>query len=520
MQKVLDCVGNKMNDRLLKQSFLYTFILGLAAHAYCFLNLSISHDSLRAFYIAAKWPKASLGRIFYPAYITLTRGKIVVPWLIGVLALFWISIAVYLIARMFEMERRVFVLLIAGIFVTNPSIYATAATYLHDLDANSLAILLAVVSVWFWDKAVNRSDVRKKACFLGLGAVLLSFALGIYQSYISVAITLIMLISLKNLLSGWKTEKVFVNGLAGVGMLAATAVLYLSEVKIFTKFTGISVLDNDSYNGLGNMSQVLSGNVFAKIMDTYKSFLQAFKNLIITSEPVNLILAVQCVLVLGTVVIALLGLKKLDWKGRGLFVLLGVVLPFGMNVSSFLSNGMYHVLMQYAVWFVYLLGLLFVCWIAKEKNIPEALKKWLGIAMLVCISLTIVENIQTANTIYVKKNLEFQSTLSYMTRVADRMEEAEDYIPGETPVAFIGEYAVGNSMNGFEKYEVITGVEYHSPITFYDTYKDFFRYVLGRQISLEDADSFLSREEVEHMTVFPKEGSIEMIDGTLVVKLQ
>ena len=31
--------------------------------------------------------------------------------------------------------------------MTNPSIYATAATYLHDLDANSLAILLAVVLV-------------------------------------------------------------------------------------------------------------------------------------------------------------------------------------------------------------------------------------------------------------------------------------------------------------------------------------------------------------------------------------
>ena len=52
MQKILDQVGNKINDRRLKQSFFYTFLFGLAAHAYCFLNLTISHDSLRAFYIA------------------------------------------------------------------------------------------------------------------------------------------------------------------------------------------------------------------------------------------------------------------------------------------------------------------------------------------------------------------------------------------------------------------------------------------------------------------------------------
>ena len=75
-------------------------------------------------------------------------------------------------------------------------------------------------------------------------------------------------------------------------------------------------------------------------------------------------------------------------------------------------------------------------------------------------------------------------------------------------------------MNGFEKYEVITGVEYHSPITFYDTYKDYFRYILGRPIVLEDANGFEQDERVLEMPVFPKEGSIVMIDGTLVVKLQ
>lgn len=155
-----------------------------------------------------------------------------------------------------------------------------------------------------------------------------------------------------------------------------------------------------------------------------------------------------------------------------------------------------------------------------EKNISEKIRKIVGIAVLVCVSLLIFENIQTANTIYIKKDLESQAALSYMTRVADRMEEQEEYIPGETPVVFIGEYAVGESLNGFEKYEVITGVEYHSPITFYDTYKDYFRYELGRPISLEDADAFENNQQVIEMPVFPKEGSVTMIDSTLVVKLK
>ena len=55
----------KNNDSL-KKSFLYTFILGLIAHGYCFLNLTVSHDSLNDFYAASQWQKASMGRIFYP----------------------------------------------------------------------------------------------------------------------------------------------------------------------------------------------------------------------------------------------------------------------------------------------------------------------------------------------------------------------------------------------------------------------------------------------------------------------
>lgn len=520
MQKILDSVGNKMNDKLLKQSFFYTYLLGLAAHAYCFLNLTVSHDSLRAFYIAGKYPKASLGRIFYAAYITLTRGKIVLPWLIGVLGLFWLSIAVYLIARMFQMEKRVMVLLIAGICVTNPSLYATAATYIHDFDANGFAILLSVITVFLWERAMTASNGKKRVVLLGAAALLMSLALGIYQSYVSVAITLIMLVSVKNLLNRKKSMDILVQGLWAVGMLGVTAGLYLMEVKIFSHFTGVAILNNESYNGLGNMSDVLSGNVLLKIADTYQSFVTPFKNLILTSEPQNLILAAMAVLLMCTAAVLVTGFIKTDWLGKLLFVLLGLFMPFGMNVSSFLSNGMYHVLMQYAVWFVYLLALAAIWWFSLEKNVSDKLKKVLGTAVCVCIAIIIAENIQTANTIYVKKNLEAQATLSYMTRVAERMEEEEEYIPGETPVVFIGEYAVGASMTGFEKYEVITGVEYHSPITFYDTYKDYFRYMLGRPISLEDAGALESDERVDQMPVFPKEGSVVMLDGTLVVKLQ
>lgn len=511
---------NEQNMKLLKQSFLYTFLLGLAAHGYCFLNLLICHDSLNSFSIASQWPKGRLGRFFYVFYITLTRGKIVLPWMIGLLALCWFALAVYLLIRLLKLEHPGYIFLTAGICVTNPSVYATAATYLHDLDANAFALFLSVSAAYLWNLAGSEKNMKKKITFLGIAAVILSVSLGIYQSYISVAITLMMLVSMKRLLNKENSRNVLTEGFWGIGTLAVTAGLYLMELKIFAHYTGITALNNDNYNSLGNMSSAFSGNVFEKILNTYRSFLDAFKNMIVVSDPEKMFLVVLGIFALCVGMMALLGLKNMDWSGRAIFALLAVLMPFGMNVSSFLSNGMFHVLMQYAVWFVYLLALILLFWIQKEEKISEKIKRIFGIAIMLCMVVTITENIQVSNTIYVKKDLEAQSTLSYMTRVAEKMEEQEAYIPGETPVVFVGECVIGVKRAGFEKYEIITGAEYLSPITYESTYRRYFRHILGRPIDVMEGSELKNDDRVLEMPSFPKEDSIQMIDGTLVVKLQ
>ena len=54
------------------------------------------------------------------------------------------------------------------------------------------------------------------------------------------------------------------------------------------------------------------------------------------------------------------------------------------------------------------------------------------------LSVFFLSSIVLSNQLYLKKNIEFQSTLSLMTRVIDRMERTLDYVPGQTPVAFAG----------------------------------------------------------------------------------
>ena len=195
-------------------------------------------------------------------------------------------------------------------------------------------------------------------------------------------------------------------------------------------------------------------------------------------------------------------------------------MPLGMNVSYVLSGEMVHDVMRYAFWLVYLLAAILILWFNIKNNISKAVRLTINGLVACCMAIIIMGNIQTSNTIYLKKDLEYQATFSYMTRVADSMEEHAEYIPGETPVVFIGEGAIGRTMPGFEKFENITGVENQSPITFYNTYKAYFKYVLGRPISLMDTDEMECDERVLQMPAYPKEGSIEMIDEILVVKLK
>lgn len=516
---MIERLKSKIDYTILKQSFIYTYLWGMITHVFIFVNLTISHDSLDEFYSSEQWAKANLGRFFYSIYITFTRGRFVIPWLIGILALCWIALSVYLILRMFRIEKKSLIMLITGICVTNPTVYALAATYIHDLDADMFALLLSVGAAFLWSEAIKTEKRKMQAALLGAGAILLSVSMGIYQSYMSVTITLIIFVSIQRLFERENPVEILLQGIWGIGMLAVSAVLYFIEAKIFSYISGIDILGRDSYNGLGNMSEMFSGNVLEKISGVYESFFTALENVVLTSYPAKVFWIVPAVLGICTVGMLILGIKKIDLKSKILLVLLIIIMPFGMNISYFLSNGEIHVLMQYAVWFVWLLAAIMIPFLEKEQSIHRIVRSGVIYTVMGCVLLIAAENVQTANTVYVKKELEYQSTLAYMTRVADEMEEQEGYVPGVTPVLFVGKN-VGEYRDGFERYNLITGASIAGPITYYDTYTAYFEYVLGRPIVSIENDDLKYGSEVYTMPAYPQPGSIRMVEGTMVVKMR
>src|SRR5699024_10970350 len=116
------------------------------------------------------------------------------------------------------------------------------------------------------------------------------------------------------------------------------------------------------------------------------------------------------------------------------------LLPFALNISFFFSKGVQHRLMIYALALVYLMAMQF------EERAGSAAGKTEGrggkavrCAIAAALSVLLFSNTIYANTVYLKKTLETESFDMLMTRVLDRVEQVEGYVPGETPVAILGE---------------------------------------------------------------------------------
>ena len=128
-----------------------------------------------------------------------------------------------------------------------------------------------------------------------------------------------------------------------------------------------------------------------------------------------------------------------------------------------------------------------------------------------------------------KKDLEQTACLALMSRVMTRIEAQPDYVPGETPLVFVGvSHLLNEKLPGFEAYYDIAGAEYPSPLVksdasyFYNGYAAYLRYILNSSAVAADADTWIRLHRdprVLAMPTYPEDGCVQTLDGVMVVRL-
>lgn len=176
--------------------------------------------------------------------------------------------------------------------------------------------------------------------------------------------------------------------------------------------------------------------------------------------------------------------------------------------------------MIYALWLSYIP---IVKLISRENNVEIAFgRKIEHITVMALIGFIIVANIQTANTVYLKKDVERQATISRVTSMIEMIEQQENYVYGEIPVALLG-YPLDNEelMLAEGNIRTLTGSGSVNQITYYGVWQSYLINVLNYKMNLcqeEQIYELWDHPEVMEMPCFPNNSSIKMINGIVVVK--
>ncbi len=511
MNEKLELIRDKFytNRKTLCLCIISAFVFGLIAHGYMFFNNSISHDSLNEFLATGRVSdhRIELGRIFVPLYRAYIGGIITAPWLMGTISLLCISASAFLISKIFKFKSEFLLVVTTGILTVNKTIIALLGTYIHDADCDMIALMLAVLSVylllkfklgWVW------------------GIIPLVITLGLYQSYISVAITLVLMACILKLLRDSKFKDVLCLLVKGGAMVLISALIYLGLILVTPYITGVEMVSNE-YNSLNAVFALTFKELIFTVFQTYTSvILTLFRPFVYNLKLLNALFLLIYALILLVPAGVVLIKRKLKGLELLMAVLLVLLLPLAMDFSRILAANMSHELMHYAIWigYIFALAVLFEFGDISVKTL-----------LAVCVLITLFFNIRTANQLYVAKDLAYDSNLSLMTRVMDRLENNADYVSGESFVAIIGEpdYLIEIAehssiphIKGFWNTTSVLGIAWS------EYYESYFKNVLNVPVALVDnegTEKLRNDERVLNMPCFPREESIQVIDNVFVVKM-
>ena len=492
----------------LKTSMLAVLLLGLMAHGMQFLSLAPTHDYLFSFFEKeGEYVNAlELGRYLQPVFRAVTGTAAAAPWSIGLISLGLIGLAVYGTAQMFEIRNQAAIWLLAGLMVTNQAVTATAGTYMTYLGPFCLSLTLSVFAALCW----KQFRETRKISHLAVGALLAAASAGLYQAYLFVTMTWILLDSLRGILKDRTARQVILDGLAGLAMVLVGVGIYFALLTPVTALTGVALKQGD-YNSVSNVWQGGS-SMISGLIRCYRHFILGFATEFasVLSRPVMAAVHLTLFLLTGGMLAMHCRREKKSAGAIVLALLMLAALPLA-SLGIVIINGEMHDLMKYALCGVYLLPLM-------GLQLTEKPGKGLAALVAALMAVLIFSNIQTANVLYTEKQLEFDGTFSLMTNVLGEIEKVEGYEPGVTRVLFLGyPQDVTVKLPYKDQVEHITGGEVRSAITHPTKYGYFFRNILQRDVNVIMEEDF--RMELPPMPQYPQKGSIQMVDGIVVVNL-
>lgn len=486
----------------------------LMAHLYSWTNGMFNHDSLLIYQNDVGW-QASLGRYLNPLYV-LIRGRETAPLTIGIVSTLCLVASVVLVLHVLDIRSDLGVFIVAVALTTNSTVTLSSASFLYMLDVFCLSLLCAVFAVWV-------SKQGDRGWLIAIPFVTVS--LGLYQSYLQVCVTLHLLDAIRGILVGEDIRSVLLRGMRAAITILLAGLLYILLFNV--ALAVLAIEPAQTANSVSSLTQLSLAQLPAFLVDAYTMPLRWLAQPMTSHHYLVSLIYLSSIGsgIAGTVVVA--RRNKLNRTGCMLLGTLILLLPLGMNFVWILSQGYVHALMFYAIYLSFVavaLALDLACPPVADASAGRAVRR-VGTAAAV---LVLSCNVMFSNTIYLSKALQERATLSLVTRILDRIEQTDGYVPGETRVAFVGNLYKNPTVAHRPGYfrdaymSSFPGCEQEVTVTYYGAWENYFRNYLGYNhdmLSEDEACTLGSDERIATMPVFPAAGSVATVDDVVVVKL-
>ena len=480
-----------MDKTALRNTAILSLLFMFAAHAFCFFNLTFSSGSVMLSVSSGRSAQIAGGQFLLPLYFRI-RGSISSPLLVGLLSTLYLTLVNAVIAWLLDLRRPLPLFALCGAMTANAAVISVCAGALNTADAVFLAMLLSALAA--------ACCLRGRLSALA-GAVLLAAALGLEPTAASFFAALTLLALLSDLIAA-RDPRAFLCGAVRLLLVLALglAVYALGDVLMLRR----SGLDQQA------VLQTAGGNLPGLWLAPIRALLAPLTAYTSLSVALRALIALLAVLAFAASVRALGG------ACAALLTLGTLALPLACNLPVFSASAVPQITMAYCLLDVLSIALL-------ARLVPERIRMQRLAAG--AFGVLFLGSVVFSNQVYLKKNLELQSTLSLMSRVIQRIEETEGYLPGYTPIAVIGtpeDSVFSVERKGFEHLAALDAASGNYAIS---TDEDMIWYsweVLGYPlnfVSTFELEQLRESEAVRALPAFPAEGCCTFIGETLVIRL-
>lgn len=493
-----------------KVSLISSFVFGLLAYMFAFCNKLVNHDEVHCLFskgatvTSGRWGLGLLDTIF-PNYS--------MPWIYGVLSIGMIAISICLIIHIFQIRNKLLQVLLSGSIMVFPSLIGTFG-YMFTSSSYALSFLLAVVSV------VLIYQPKKLYMLPALGCMI--FSLSIYQAYISVSASLLVLILIQCLLHNDHVIPVIRRGFYFVAFLILSLCLYYAATQIV-----FLVRDMGFSSYADNSITFHLSDVPAKIILAYRQFFNFFSEYLHSLIPTRLSKLVHILCIPASCFLVFHWWSRQSRKTISqllLLLALITILPLAINCMYLItSEASIHTLVLYSFtsFYVFMVVLVDTCISSTNDTVFYEIIRKISLNFITFALATIITiNIYIANAVYLHMYLQYERSYAFYTSLIADLKMMPEF-DEDMKIAVIGnmdlpDYYINNYIFAYN----LSGIYGFTP----DAYSNaaFLEYYIGHPIPFATEQEIAQIKETyqfSEMAKYPYYGSMQVIDDILVVKL-